>query len=722
MTTGNTETLAEAPAAAAGDDLITHLFTDGICLDPETIKVPMPKGCTCEILLARHADGGWRIGYSVSVGKEDSLKVPPAENDISYVLRSLALDAALDGARLFFAASPKSKTHKKCAGELTAFAKSLESLPANKSKKAKVTLPEPKSIDVRVDRLEENPHNPRGPINIDEVTDLANTIADVGLLQPIGVRVIVLEGGLPGIEGDNRLQLLWGHRRAAAFRRLQRETIPARVYEGITDEQARLLLLIENGQQKPLDPIQEARGYSEMVRDFGLTQDEVATQVKKSRPVVANALRLLDLPAKVQELIAERKLTTRHGTALARFKDWPKVCEQIAIFAVEDGASANSLEQDLPYAEDLADDKLAIDLLEGWTIKEDTVKKAYNGKPGFFFWKEDYDRHMFTLDLVAGKQILADAKKANDEQEEKEAKRREERSNDSSGEGSGGLTPSERRERKKKLDENLTNRLQVTAMQHVAIERIKSVETIDKPSLLVVVREAFAHAGTADLSEIAKQLGIKLPKGFDSFTDWDQPLDGLAKMNLADVLRLAAAALALRDADHAMRYASEVPAFVDMLGREAVDGPLDPQSYLTEWHDKILPLVQAGKKAPDVQTELGCPEFIAVQMVRTIRREIKEAGGQPAAAAPSKTAEPQAFEGKESGQSGSFASKEASIEWLDQELKKPGCAGYKCVFKKLAKNVHVILFSRDRNELAELVSKKPAKKAAPAKAKGGKKK
>jgi ParB/RepB/Spo0J family partition protein len=187
------------------------------------------------------------------------------------------------------------------------------------------------------------------------------------------VRVIVVDGGLPGIGGDNRLQLLWGHRRAAAFKRLKRETIPAQVYEEISDEQARLLLLIENGQQKPLNPIQEARGYAEMVRDFGLSQEEVATQVNKSRPVIANAVRLLDLPASVQDLIADRKLTTAHGVALLRFKEHAAACLRIAALVIEQGTPAGDLEKGVPFADEL--DSEGVVVRAGWNWEPTSAQR-----------------------------------------------------------------------------------------------------------------------------------------------------------------------------------------------------------------------------------------------------------------------------------------------------------------------------------------------------------
>jgi ParB/RepB/Spo0J family partition protein len=418
-----TDTLAEAPAAAAQEELITHEFNEsGVAETPEVIHVPMPKGCKCELRLARHADGGWRIGYDL-VAAEDGLSTLPHANDDAHPDRHAALGAALAQARNFYAASPKSKLHKKCAGMVTAYATKLQSLPANTApeKKAKVAIPQPKTLEVRVERIEENPHNPRGPVSVDEVTELADTIRDVGLLQPIGVRVIVVDGGLPGIGGDNRLQLLWGHRRAAAFKRLKRETIPAQVYEEISDEQARLLLLIENGQQKPLNPIQEARGYAEMVRDFGLTQDEVATQVNKSRPVVANAVRLLDLPEGVQELIATRKLTTAQGMALLAYKNYPAVCLFIAEKAIQDELTAGALEETFVGEMLMADQGLIFKAPREYVAPAELTKTGViqQGDYGQYF----LDEQVFKQEMAR----LKEEKKAAKEEEKKQAAKKAER-------------------------------------------------------------------------------------------------------------------------------------------------------------------------------------------------------------------------------------------------------------------------------------------------------
>lgn len=377
MSTATAEKIAEATAAAS--DQVFHSFNEqGVCLEPEIIRVGMPKGCTCELRLAHAATGGWRVGYQLSAG-EDALTVPPVLNDEAHGDHFTALGAALGAALQFFQASPKSKLHKRCAILVETKARLLTDgtlvigspvIAGKQHKFIDTSLPEPQNLDLDVARLEANPHNPRGEISEADVAELAETIRAQGLLQPIGVRVIPGPAGLPG---DNRLELLWGHRRLAAFRALKRETIACRVYEGISDEQARLVISIENDERKDLDPIKRAKGYADMMRDFAFTQDDVAGALKKSRPVIANALRLLDLPAGVQELLAQGKLTTRHGTALCRFKDWPAACEKIAALTVKDGTAAGELEKGIPFVDELADAKVLV--RAGWQWEPTTAQR-----------------------------------------------------------------------------------------------------------------------------------------------------------------------------------------------------------------------------------------------------------------------------------------------------------------------------------------------------------
>jgi ParB/RepB/Spo0J family partition protein len=609
--------------------LLPHTFdpATGKCYEPEIVTITVPKGCACVLRLAQSETGAWFHGYRLEAGEADVLDTFPADSTPPHATRAAALRAAASEAEQWFAASPKSKLHRKCAGLVTAFLIAQEGSPANsRPARAAAAIPEPRTAEVEVEGVTPNPHNPRGAISPESVAELAAAIEAVGLLQPVGIRLIPDDSGLPGV-GAVRRELLWGHRRLAAFQKLKRATIPARVYEGISDDQARLLLLIENGQRKDLDPIQEARGYADMMRDFELTQDDIAKAVKKSRPVVANALRLLELPADVQEMLADGRLTTAHGTALCRFKAWPAVCSRIAALAIADQASASTLEKNLPFAEQLAEEDLAVDLCsynQEYACDFKAIKKQFSKEPSFFIWedKEAYEDFAYTLDIGVGGRLLADEQeKAQKQQSAREAER------SGRDEETGELTPAAKRERQKKLDENLTNRLQVSTLQHLAVQRLKDAgEEIDKSALLVVLVEALRHA--PDVADLAKEFDVKLPKGFDEYYDDEdgKKLAAMLSMTLPDLVRLAAAALSNRDSEQAMRFAGEVPGYTAMLVREDPRCAVDAESHVAEWEEKILPLVKYGARAEDVVERLGCPVFVAEQLVRQIRRNIRNAG------------------------------------------------------------------------------------------------
>jgi len=210
-----------------------------------------------------------------------------------------------------------------------------------------------------------------------------------------------------------------------------------------------------------------------------------------------------------------------------------------------------------------------------------------------------------------------------------QGKSSDESEDEDEGSSGSGLSAAEKRERQKKLDKNLTNRLQCAAMEHAALERLSMVNAIDAQCLLILCSEALKHDG-GEIEEAAKRLGISLPKGFDDSHEWgyagkDYALASLAKMKLHDALVLCAGALVMRDARDAMRYASGVPEFVHMGARPWPEEELDFAGYVADWHQKIVPLVKMGCRAEDVQGQLGCPEYIAVQLVRQIRRDLREA-------------------------------------------------------------------------------------------------
>lgn len=164
--------------------------------------------------------------------------------------------------------------------------------------------------EVPVGNILPNPRQPRAGIDPEGIEELANSIREHGLLQPLIVTQI--EDGAVG----QRFQIIAGERRWRAARRAGLETVPVLVKE--TTPQATLeLALIENIQRQDLNPLEEAEAYQQLVNEFGLTHEEIARRVGKSRPAITNTLRLLALPDLIRQQLMTGKLSAGHARALS---------------------------------------------------------------------------------------------------------------------------------------------------------------------------------------------------------------------------------------------------------------------------------------------------------------------------------------------------------------------------------------------------------------------
>ncbi len=186
--------------------------------------------------------------------------------------------------------------------------------------------------DLPITAVEPNPFQPRQRWDDDALAELAASIEASGLLQPVVVRP----------HGEGRWQLIAGERRWRAAGKLGWTRIPAVVKEA-DDRTLLTLALIENLQRDQLTPMDEARGYQRLQEQFGLPQAEVARLVGKSRPLVANTLRLLKLPERVQGMLEDGTLSAGHGRALLALEEG-KALVKMAAAAVEHGWSVRELE------------------------------------------------------------------------------------------------------------------------------------------------------------------------------------------------------------------------------------------------------------------------------------------------------------------------------------------------------------------------------------------
>ena len=162
-------------------------------------------------------------------------------------------------------------------------------------------------------KVEPNPDQPRQDFDPEELQSLADSVAVHGILQPLTVRE--LENGY--------YQIIAGERRWRAARMSNLSEVPAVVIEA-DDKKATELALIENLQRQDLNPVEEALGYQSLIEDYGLTQEETAARVGKSRPAVTNALRLLGLAPEVLLRLRNGELSAGHARAILSLKDAKK--------------------------------------------------------------------------------------------------------------------------------------------------------------------------------------------------------------------------------------------------------------------------------------------------------------------------------------------------------------------------------------------------------------
>jgi ParB family chromosome partitioning protein len=171
--------------------------------------------------------------------------------------------------------------------------------------------------EIAIDLIDPNPYQTRRQIREESLTELTDSIRASGVVQPVVLRPVA--GG--------RFQLVAGERRWLASKRAGKTTIPA-VVRQISNEQAMEITIIENLQREDLNSVEQARAFERLSREFGLTQEQIATRTGKDRASIANFIRLLKLPATIQESLESGALSFGHGKALVSLAGFPDHLEK----------------------------------------------------------------------------------------------------------------------------------------------------------------------------------------------------------------------------------------------------------------------------------------------------------------------------------------------------------------------------------------------------------
>lgn len=189
------------------------------------------------------------------------------------------------------------------------------------------------TVTLKVSDIEPNRTQPRKEFNDASLAELADSIQQHGVLQPLLVRPI-FGGGYQIVAGERR----WRAARMAGI-----SEVPAVIRE-MSDSEVMELALIENLQREDLNPLEEAQGYQSLIETYGFTQEEVSKTVGKSRPTVTNALRLLNLPKEILDMVNSGKLSAGHARTLLSFPS-SETMLKAARMAVEQGISVRELEK-----------------------------------------------------------------------------------------------------------------------------------------------------------------------------------------------------------------------------------------------------------------------------------------------------------------------------------------------------------------------------------------
>ena len=199
--------------------------------------------------------------------------------------------------------------------------------------------------EIEPSRIDPNPRQPRQVFDEEALAELVHSIREFGLMQPIVVRAVPdSDGATP-----SRYQLVMGERRWRAAQEAGLATIPAIVRETGDDNMLRDALL-ENIHRAQLNPLEEAAAYQQLLEEFDVTHDELATRIGRSRPLITNMIRLLRLPIAVQRRVAAGVLSAGHARALLALEGGAELQEELAARIVAEGLSVRATEEAVTLA------------------------------------------------------------------------------------------------------------------------------------------------------------------------------------------------------------------------------------------------------------------------------------------------------------------------------------------------------------------------------------
>lgn len=202
----------------------------------------------------------------------------------------------------------------------------------NQKKSASKTAKKDGTTQIAIDDIKPNANQPRKTFDEEGLADLADSIKEHGVIQPIIVR-----------QSGDSYEIVAGERRWRASRLAGLKKVPCLVRD-LTDEELMLLAIVENMQREDLNPIEEAEGLNRMIKTYGMTQEQVSKSVGKSRPYITNSLRLLKLPKEVRQMMSEGIISSGHGRALLAVKG-EKERIRIAKLIEKNGLSVREVEK-----------------------------------------------------------------------------------------------------------------------------------------------------------------------------------------------------------------------------------------------------------------------------------------------------------------------------------------------------------------------------------------